>query len=135
MKKSCCFAFLLFFVVSLCGCEVSDSEHICETTHGFYSEYDLEKAVEQSYGKGFEEGYDYGVEIQREKDCEEFLRDGRSINDIVEKVYEKYGINPSEAFSIIDEYEDDPSNDDITWDLYQKAIDAVLYTASIFPFE
>ena len=122
MKKKLLLILLAISVAALSGCA------------RIYSESDYEKAKQQSYNQGFNEGYDRGVQDQREKDCEDFLIDGCSIVDIEKKVYGKYGITPSEAFSIIDEYEYDSSHGGITWNEYQIAIEAIYYTAAVFPY-
>ena len=118
------FAILLAIVVAaLCGCGNS------------YSESDIENARRQSYDDGYRDGYSRGLEERREEDYNELLIDGRSIRDIEEQVYREYGLTPSQAFGIVDEYEYDSTHGGFTWSEYQNAIDAIYYTASIFPFD
>lgn len=97
------------------------------------SSTDLEEAKEQAYREGYEDGYYRGSEEQREQDYEDLLMDGRSIRDIEEQVYEEYGMTPSEAFGIIDEYEYDSTHGGYSWSEYKEAIEVMYYTMSIFP--
>ena len=121
MRKKLFVVLLVIAVVAFCGCE------------DYYTESELESARQQGYNEGFNTGYTRGLKDQREKDCNEFLIDGRSIRNIEEQVYDKYGVTPSQAFGIVDEYEYDSSHGGFTWDEYQNAIEAIYYTASIFP--
>lgn len=97
------------------------------------SEDKLEEAKEQAYREGYEYGYYRGTEEQREKDYEELLIDGHSIRTIVEEIYDEYGLTPSKAFSIVEDYEFDYTHGGYTWDEYQHAIEVIFATASVFP--
>lgn len=97
------------------------------------SENKLEEVREQAYREGYEYGYYRGAEEQREKDYEELLIDGHSIRTIVEEIYDEFGMTPSEAFAIYDDYEYDSSHGGYTWAEYQKAIEVMICTASVFP--
>lgn len=121
MRKKLFTILLVVVVVTLCGCGNS------------YSESDIENAREQGYNEGYSDGYDRGSEERRDEDYEDLLIDGRSIRNIQEQVYSEYGLTPSQAFGIVDEYKYDPTHGGFTWSEYQKAIDAIYYTASIFP--
>ena len=121
MRKSLFAVLLTVTVFALCGCGKS------------YTESDMENAKRQAYNEGYEDGYHRGTEERREEDYENLLIDGRSIRNIQEQVYNEYGITPSEAFGIVDEYEYDSSHGGFTWAEYQNAIEAIYYTASIFP--
>lgn len=121
MKKKLLLILLSIAVTALCGCV------------RIYSESDYEKAKQQSYNQGFDEGYSQGATDQKEKDYEDLLIDGRSIRNIWEQVYDKYGISPSSAFAIVDEYEYDSDHGGYTWEEYQNALEVIYYTASIFP--
>ena len=128
---------LMFVLLILSGCSTSLTEDDIydakkEAYNTGYAE-GYEKGCEEGFEEGFEEGYSYGSEIQREADCEDFLVDGQSITNIVELVYDKYGISPSEAFGIIDNYEYDASHGGYSWSEYQNAIEAMYYTVSLFP--
>jgi hypothetical protein len=107
----------------LCGCG------------NIYSAEKIESIKEQAYREGYEDGYDRGAENQRELDCEEFLIDGRSIRDIVDEVYDEFGMTPSEAFFVYDEYTYDWTHGGYTWKEYQQAMEIMYYTACIFPYD
>ena len=117
------FSILVVIAFVLCGCGNS------------YSDSDIEAARQQGYDKGYSDGYSRGVEDQKEEDYEDLLIDGLSIRGLENKVYQKYGLTPSQAFGIVDEYEYDSSHGGFTWSEYQNAIEAIYYTASIFPFD
>ena len=119
MKKLICL--VLVFVFLLCGCDNA------------YTEEDLDRAREEAFAAGYKQGYAIGADDQWEKDCEELLIDGRSIRDIETEVYREFGITPREAFNIVDCYEYDYTHDGYTWNEYQNAIEAMYYTACIFP--
>lgn len=121
MTKNLFAILLTVAIVALCGCGKS------------YSESDIESARQQAYDEGFDDGYDRGAEDQREMDCEEFLVDGHSLRDIVDEVYNEFGITPSEAFYITEDYNYAPNRGGYTWDEYQKAIEIMYYTLSIIP--
>lgn len=121
MRKRLFAILLTIAIVALCGCGKS------------YTESDIESARRQGYDDGYCDGYSRGVEDRREEDYDNLLIDGRSIRDIEEQVYREYGLTPSQAFGIVDEYEYDSSHGGFTWAEYQNAIEGIYYTASIFP--
>ncbi|MGM9549820.1 MAG: hypothetical protein ACI3V5_08245 [Faecousia sp.] len=94
-----------------------------------------QEAYDEGYNEGYEAGYDRGAEDQRRNDCEELTIDGYSIQNIVDIVVSDYGMTPSEAFRIVEDYEYDPSHGEVTLDEYKKAIEAIYCTASVFPSE
>ena len=77
--------------------------------------------------------YECGIEYLMENYYRDLTIDDRSIRDVVDMVYEKYGMSPSLAFCIYDEYNYDATHGGFTWAEYQNAIEAIYYTASIFP--
>lgn len=128
------FSILVVIAFALCGCGNS------------YSDSDIEAARQQGYDKGYSDGYNRGMKDHREESeyqheetiedlLDELLIDGRSIRDVEEQVYREYGLTPSQAFGIVDEYEYDSTHGGFTWSEYQNAIDAIYYTASIFPYD
>lgn len=121
MKKK--MLILLFIVVAivLCGC----SE--------IYTAENIEEARKQGYEEGYNYGYYWGAEHQQEKDYKDLVLDGVSITDIAIEVHKKYGITPGVAFATYEQYNDDPIGSGITWEEYQNAINAVFYTAQLFP--
>lgn len=121
MKRKVLVFLLTVVAIVLCGCVE------------IYTAEDMMEAKQQGYNEGYECGYHSGKADQREEDYDAFLIDGMSIRNIVEKVYNEYGITPSKAFSICDEYEYDSNHGGITWDEYQNAINAIYYTADLFP--
>lgn len=110
---------LVFVLLLMTGCGTSTTK--------------IEEVRDQAYREGFDDGYYRGAEEQRERDYEELLIDGRSIRDVVDRVYDEYGMTPSHAFMIIDEYEYDYTHGGYTWAEYKHAIEVVYFTASIFP--
>lgn len=110
---------LVFTLLLMAGCGTSTAK--------------IEEAREQAYREGYEDGFKRGAEAQYEEDCENFLIDGRSIRNIEEQVYEEYGMTPSQAFGIIDEYEYDSTHGGYSWSEYKEAIEVMYYTMSIFP--
>ena len=123
LKKICYLLLFMSALLLLCSCGNS------------YTRSDIEDAERDAYYKGYDDGYQRGSEDQWEKDCEDFLIDTYSIRDIENRVYQEFGITPSEAFSIVDNYEYDSTHGGYTWTEYQYAIDAIYYTASIFPYD
>ena len=123
LNKIGCLLMLISTLPLFCSCSAS------------YTRTDIETAKRDAYYDGYNEGYKRGAEDQWEDDCEELLIDGRSIRDIENRVHQEFGITPAEAFSIIDNYEYDSTHGGYTWDEYQNAIDAIYYTASIFPYD
>lgn len=121
MRKRLFAILLTIAVVALCGCGK------------IYSESDIENAREQGYNEGYCAGYDRGVEERRTEDYNNLLIDGRSIRNIQDQVYDEFGLTPAQAFGIVDEYEYDSTHGGFTWSEYQNAIEAIYYTASIFP--
>lgn len=121
LNRACSVAAVLLFLLFLNGCGNP------------YTEADLEDAKQQAYNEGFEDGYYRGSKDQQEEDYDELLIDGCSIRTIEDHVYNEYGITPSEAFTIVDEYEYDSSHGGYTKAEYQNAIEAIFYTAAIFP--
>ena len=118
------FVILLALTVAvLCGCEES------------YTKSDVEEERQQAYNEGYKAGYYRGTNDQQEEDYDNLLLDGLSIKGLAEQVYNMYGITPHEAFTIVEDYEYDSSQGGYTWDEYQNAIDAIYYTACIFPQE
>lgn len=95
----------------------------------------FEAARKEGYSEGYDYGYKCGSENQMYADINELTIDTRSIRDIVEQVHNKYEMTPSEAFSTYDEYTYDSSHGGYTWEEYQKAIEVMYYTASLFPCE
>ena len=93
----------------------------------------IEAARKEGYSEGYDDGYERGAKDQKQKDLEEYTIDTRSIQDIVNRVYEEYGMTPSEAFMIFDVYTYDSTHGGFTWSEYQNALEAIYYTASIFP--
>lgn len=127
LNHTCSVFVLVFALLILSGCGKS------------YIEADIEEATKQAYSQGYEDGYKdghhRGAEEQREEDYEDLLIDGLSIRNIIEEVYNEFGITPSEAFTIVDEYEYDSSHGGYTKSEYRNAIEAMYYTASIFPYD
>lgn len=121
MRKTLLAILLTVAAVVMCGCGES------------YSEADIEEARQQGYTEGYSAGYNRGAEDRQNEDYDDLLIDGRSIRDIEEQVYNEYGLTPSQAFGIVDEYEYDSTHGGFTWAEYQNAIEAIYYTASIFP--
>lgn len=125
MRKTILAVILAVAIAALGGCGNS------------YTESDMESARQQGYSEGYSEGYrdgyDQGAEDRRDEDYDELLIDGRSIRNIQDQVYDMYGLTPSQAFGIVDEYEYDSTHGGFTWSEYQNALEAVYYTASIFP--
>ena len=100
--------------------------------------YNIEKALapekeQEAYEIAYNDGYQRGLEHQLETDREELTIDGRSIVDIVELVYDHYGMTPQEACGIIDEYNYDGTHGGFTWEEYSNAIEAAVATAMYFP--
>ena len=93
----------------------------------------IEAARKEGYSEGYDDGYERGAKDQKQKDLEEYTIDTRSIQDIVNRVYEEYGMTPSEAFMIFDVYTYDSTHGGFKWSEYQNALEAIYYTASIFP--
>ena len=93
----------------------------------------IEAAREEGYREGYSEGYERGAEDQRDEDYDDLLIDGRSIRNIQEQVYDEYSLTPAQAFGIVDEYEYDSTHGGFTWSEHQNALEAIYYTASIFP--
>ena len=131
MRKKMFALFLTAVIFALCGCENSGSIS--------YSASDIENARQQGYGEGYSDGYSdgysHGTESQKEEDYAELLIDGLSIRELERMVYQEYGLTPYQAFGIVDEYEYDSTHGGFTWDEYQNAIEAIYYTASIFPYD
>lgn len=125
MRKKLFAIMLTSVIFVLCGCGNSVSVS--------YSESDIENARQQGYSEGYSDGYSHGIENQKEEDYSDLLIDGLSIRGLESKVYQEYGLTPSQAFGIVDEYEYDSSHGGFTWAEYQNAIEAIYYTASIFP--
>lgn len=123
MRKKLFALLLVVTLVALCGCGK------------VYSESDIENARQRGYDDGYSDGYFWGSYDQKEKDCDNFLIDGYSVRDIEEQVYKEYGVTPSEAFMIVDEYEYDWTHGGYTRSEYQNAVEAIFYTAAIFPFD
>ncbi len=123
MERTLLSVLLLLVAVVLCGC--ADT----------YSASDMEQAKEYSYNNGYDAGYSDGLEQGREEAYEECLIDGQSIRYVQDQFYREYGMTPSEAFSIIDEYEYDSSHGGITWSEYRTSIESLYYLADIFPEE
>lgn len=121
MRKKLFAILLSAVVVALCGCGK------------IYSESDIKNAREQGYNEGYCAGYDRGVEERRKENYDNLLIDGRSIRNIQDQVYDEFGLTPAQAFGIVDEYEYDSTHGGFTWSEYQNAIEAIYYTASIFP--
>lgn len=114
-----CIALIVLACV-LCGC-------------GVYSSEEVQRIKEDAYREGYEAGYDHGAEDQLELIIDEYVVDGRSIGDIEKSVYRKFGVTPHQAFQIFDEYTYDGASSGYTWSDYQVALEAMYYTASIFP--
>lgn len=124
MKRLCVLA-LSIIIICLCGCGNGKA----------YTASEVEEMMQQAYREGYASGYDQGMRDQWDEDCEELLIDGCSIKNIRDSIYHEFGMTPDEAFNIVDSYECDPSHDGITWSEYQKAIEAIYCTVSIFPSE
>ena len=88
---------------------------------------------QEAYDSAYEEGYQQGRKDQEESDREQLTIEGKSIVDVEEQVYEYYGLNPYEAWTIIEEYNYDGTHGGITWEEYQNAIEAAVFTAGVFP--
>lgn len=88
---------------------------------------------QEAYDSAYEEGYQQGRKDQEESDWEKLTIEGKSIVDVEEQVYEYYGLNPYEAWSVIEEYNYDGTHGGITWEEYQNAIEAAVFTAGVFP--
>lgn len=83
--------------------------------------------------ESYNRGYDAGEEYQKNHDLRELTIDGVDIRSIVSQVEREYGIDPAEAYSILEAYSYEPNRGGFTWDDYQGAIEVVVYTASLFP--
>ena len=87
-------------------------------------------AYDNGHDAGYSAGYEDGKDMQYEIDCEEMLRDGKSVNDIVGDVYVAYGLTPSEAAGILESYLCEPGHDGITKKEYELAREALWMTGS-----
>lgn len=82
------------------------------------------------YGRG----YDAGVEYQKNHDLQELTIDGVDIRWIADQVSQVYGMQPAKAYTIVCGYSEKPNHDGYTFERYQEALEAILYTVSLFPF-
>lgn len=83
-----------------------------------------------AYGRG----YDAGVEYQKNHDLQELTIDGVDIRWIADQVSQVYGMQPAKAYTIVCGYSEKPNHDGYTFERYQEAMEAILYTVSLFPF-
>lgn len=86
-----------------------------------------------AYDSAYEEGYQQGREEQEAADWEKLTIEGKSIVDIVELVYDHYGMTPQEAWGVIEEYNYDGTHGGFTWEEYMDAMEAAVATAMYFP--
>lgn len=68
---------------------------------------------------------------QREKDLKELVHNRSSVV-IALAVFDQYGIHPEDAYEIVVAYNDSGDHGGYSWDEYQNALGAVLYTAYMF---
>lgn len=68
---------------------------------------------------------------QREKDLKELVHNRSSVV-IALAVFDQYGMNPEDAYEIVVAYNDSGDHGGYSWDEYQNALGAVLYTAYMF---
>lgn len=86
-----------------------------------------------SYNADYDAGYDQGFEAGKESAARDLTMDGISILDINEKVIDHYGLSVSEAWGIVECYETEADHGELSWAEYQNALEAVRYTACLFP--
>lgn len=83
----------------------------------------IEEAVQNAKNEAKQE--------QRAKDLKELVHN-RSSASIAYSVKKAYGINPEEAYEIVEAYNENGNHGGYSWDEYQNALGAVLYTANLF---
>ena len=84
--------------------------------------------------ESYNRGYDAGVEYQKNHDLQELTIDGVDIRWIADQVSQVYGMQPAKAYTIVCGYSEKPNHDGYTFERYQEALEAILYTVSLFPF-
>ena len=92
----------------------------------------IESARKEGYSEGYDDGYERGAEQQRELDVAEFTLDTLGIRDVRDRVASEYGMTPGEAAAIYELYTWEANHDGITWKEYQKALEVLYFTASLF---
>lgn len=118
-------AVVAFVVLAFVGCfRVTASNNVA-------SEEDIQKARQEGYNEGYENGMNAAAEYAAELLAS--VKEEKGVQDIQDKIYDRYGVTPWEAWSIIDVYNYDGTHDGITWAEYQNALDAVYATAGLFP--
>lgn len=95
------------------------------------SEEDIQKARQEGYNEGYENGMNAAAYYADE--LLSAIMEEKGVQDIQDEIYERYGVTPQEAWSIIDEYNYDWTHGGYTWAEYQNALDAVYATAGLFP--
>lgn len=83
----------------------------------------IEEAVQNAKNEAKQE--------QRAKDLKELVHN-RSSASIAYSVKKVYGLNPEEAYEIVEAYNENGNHGGYSWDEYQNALGAVLYTANLF---
>lgn len=83
--------------------------------------------------ESYNRGYDAGEEYQKNHDLRVLTIDGVDIQSIASQVEREYGIDPAEAYAILEAYSYEPNHGGITWEEYQNAIEAAVATAMYFP--
>ena len=113
------FALALILALFLIGCESSGSSNT---------------AYDSGYDDGYRAGYEDGKSLQYEEDCEEMLIDVVFIRYVSETIQSMYDMSPSMAYYTVYGYKTEPDHGGYTWAEYQKAIEAILTTASMIDF-
>ncbi len=88
---------------------------------------------QEAYDVAYDDGYQQGREDQEAADREKLTIEGKSIVDIVDLVYDHYGMTPQEAWGVIEEYNYDGTHGGFTWEEYMDAMEAAVATAMYFP--
>lgn len=88
---------------------------------------------QEAYDVAYDDGYQQGREDQEASDWEKLTIEGKSIVDIVDLVYDHYGMTPQEAWGVIEEYNYDGTHGGFTWEEYMDAMEAAVATAMYFP--
>lgn len=120
-------AVVAFVVLAFVGCF-----RVTASNNGV-SEEDIQKARQEGYNEGYENGMNAAAEYAAELLAS--VEEEKGVQDIQDKIYDRYGVTPWEAWSIIDEYNYDGTHGGFTWAEYQNALEAVYSTAGLFPPE
>lgn len=118
-------AVFAFVVLAFVGCF-----RVTASNNGV-SEEDIQKARQEGYNEGYENGMNAAAEYAAELLAS--VEEEKGVQDIQDKIYDRYGVTPWEAWSIIDEYNYDWTHGGFTWEEYQNALEAVYDTAGFFP--